>query len=507
MPQLLARDLGLTNAAVERMMRKNFDCRVVGRILVRLVAALAGLSLSICVTVSTTAMAQTGTPRDQIEQGQDWQEPVQQGLQQVRIHARVADKFVDSLGINVHMEYSHTPYGNYPLIDASLRALGMRHFRDEINDTNSSFVDEINAIGKLGYTLCGVIAGGNDYPPLGTRLESSAVVPMIHNLQPTIEAVEGPNEPDDGGFVYDGVPYPQGAINESVDLWHIVKDSSEIGALPVLAMSEGNAQDFTELAKLVKLKKIPPPIDYTSYGNMHAYQNGGLGDDGLSWFIHLSQDWTGSELRWTTEMGYHNNINYVSDGEQQGVSQRASAIYLPIAFLSGFDRGVSRTFSYELIDEVKDPCLPKCSGEGSYGLLNYDGTVKPAYTALKSLIALLREPGVKDFEPGSLTITFSGAPSTMRYILLQKSSGYYLALWNDVSVYQVATQDTPGVDLYPENVPITLTFSASKELTIYAPNDASDVNPTDAYTISKTPSSINLDLPPKVLLIKIVGDS
>jgi hypothetical protein len=132
------------------MMQKNFDCRVVGRIFVRLIAALAGLSLSICVTVSTTATAQTGTPRDQVQQGQVWQEQVQHGLQQVRIQARVADKFVDSLGINVHMEYSHTPYGNYPLINASLRALGMRHFRDEINDTNSSFVHEINAIGKLG---------------------------------------------------------------------------------------------------------------------------------------------------------------------------------------------------------------------------------------------------------------------------------------------------------------------------------------------------------------------
>ncbi len=139
--------------------------------------------------------------------------------------------------------------------------------------------------------------------------------------------------------------------------------------------------------------------------------------------------------------------------------------------------------------------------------MNYDGTVKPAYTVLKTLIALLREPGVKDFERDSLTITFSGAPGTMRYILLQKSSGYYLALWNDVSVYQVATQDTPGVDLYPENVPITLEFSASKKLTIYAPNDGSGVNPTNAYTISKTPSSIHLDLPSKVLLIKIVGDN
>ena len=155
------------------MLRKNFDCRVVGTIFVGLTAALAGLSLSICVTVSTTATAQTGTSRGQVwqgqvQQGQVWQGQVQQGLQQVRIQARVADKFVDTLGKNVHMEYSHTPYGNHPLI-ASLRALGMRHFRDEINDTKSSLVDEISAIGKLGCTLCGVIEGGNDYPPLVTK--------------------------------------------------------------------------------------------------------------------------------------------------------------------------------------------------------------------------------------------------------------------------------------------------------------------------------------------------
>jgi hypothetical protein len=47
----------------------------------------------------------------------------------------------------------------------------------------------------LGYTLCGLIEGGNDYPPLGTKLEASAVVPMIRHLLPTIVAVEGPNEP------------------------------------------------------------------------------------------------------------------------------------------------------------------------------------------------------------------------------------------------------------------------------------------------------------------------
>jgi hypothetical protein len=47
---------------------------------------------------------------------------------------------------------------------------------------------------------------------------------------PTISAVEGPNEPDNKPFVYDGVRYPDGAINESEDLWHIVKGSSDMNA-------------------------------------------------------------------------------------------------------------------------------------------------------------------------------------------------------------------------------------------------------------------------------------
>lgn len=422
---------------------------------------------------------------------------------QIRVPARRANEFVDSMGINVHMEATSTPYGNYDVINARLRALGMRHFRDEINDTDPNFVFEINRIGKLGYMLCGLIEGGNDYPPLGTRLSARAVVPMIHNLQPTIDAVEGPNEPDNSSFVYAGTAYPQGAINESTDLWSIVKGNPGISALPVLAMSEGNPQDFAQLAALT-----PPPIDYATYGNMHAYQGGWIGDNGLSdTYIPSARLLTGSAPLWTTEMGYHNNTNYLTNGEQQGVSPRASGIYVPIAFLSGFNRGVLRTFSYELIDEFYDPQLTSGSGEGHYGLLNYDGTPKPAYTALKNLITLLRDHDNKSFTTGSLSISFAGAPSTMRYTLLQKSNGdYYLALWNDIAIYRLATASEPGKDLYPANVPITVQFSEARPVAVYAPNDATRVNPTDRYTISTTSSSITLNLPPKVVLIRIVRD-
>ena len=184
-------------------------------------------------------------------------------------------------------------------------------------------------------------------------------------------------------------------------------------------------------------------------------------------------------------MGYHNNTQFLTDGEQQGVSERASAIYLPIAFLSGFGKGILRTFSYELVDEAADFSNP--SGVGHYGLLDFYGNPKPAFTAMQNLIRILREPNVEHFDPGSLSITFEDAPSTMDYPMLQKSNGdYYLAIWNDLMVYQIANSKKAGHDIYPPRVPVTLKFSTPHDFEVYAPNDPRGVDPTETYTIAKT---------------------
>ena len=119
-------------------------------------------------------------------------------LAQTTVQARRASDFVYSTGVNVHLEYSGTPYQHYAGINSRLIELGMHHVRDEINDTaNRQFVSELRQMKTMGYSVCGLIEGGNDYPPAGEGLESRKVVPMIQNLLPSIDAVEGPNEPDD----------------------------------------------------------------------------------------------------------------------------------------------------------------------------------------------------------------------------------------------------------------------------------------------------------------------
>jgi hypothetical protein len=477
-----------------------------------------------------------------------------QSTGETAVQAKEADGFVASMGVNVHMESTTAPYykKNYTRINDRLRSLGMRHVRDEMNQAdpsfkNRSFIDEIAAIGRAGYTLTGLIEGGNDYPGPEKTLETYHVLHMILNLWPTIDSVEGPNEPDNTQFAYgiDFLHYPWGAIFESEDLWQIVKHGTlencreiegceKIKDLPVLAMSEGNANDFGLLEKDVKKGEFPPAGDYSSAGNMHAYQGGRTGSgfgpsSGLSWYISRSHEWTRREPLWTTEMGYHNNTYYLDDGEQQGVSERAAAIYLPAAFLTGFHDDVVRTFSYELIDETrkppksdcpltKNPKSPRCEGEGYYGLLHWDLTPKPVFTALKNLSEILAEPG-GHFEPGSLTMSFSARAGKktyrLRYTLLEKSDGdYYLAVWNDIPVFEIAyckpTKDgkcapVAGRDIATQEVPVTVSFAGPESFTVYAPNDPSGVNPTKAYTLYLTPMSITVDLPPQVLIIKIAS--
>jgi hypothetical protein len=424
---------------------------------------------------------------------------------QQEIEARKAAVFVDSMGVNVHFEYAQTPYvESYTRVRGALQALGIRNIRDEINTVliDGAFENRLLDLGGLGFRLCGLLEGGNDYPPHNTALDKEQVHDMVSMLEPYVAAVEGPDEPDDHPpvFVYDGSKYPLGAIYESQDLWAILKAYPDTSGLPVIVMSEGYAPDFRKLAKLT-----PPPIDYADRGNMHAYQGGGVGDSNLKgYYIPLARTLTGSGVPlWTTEMGYHDYTAYTATN-QQGVSERAAAIYLPAAFLSGFRAGVARTFSYELVDEG-----PHCDApENCFGLLRHDLAPKPAYTALRNMIAILQDAGDPHFKPGSLALTIStptgdAVPGKLRYVLLQKSSGdYYLAIWNDVSVYDIATSTQPGKDLYPGSVPITLDFTNPHTFAVYAPNEG----PDPIVTVTTPARSLKIKVRPDVLIVKIASN-
>ncbi len=50
------------------------------------------------------------------------------------VPAKSADAFVDSIGVNTHLDYTESPYARFnDLIKPKLKELGVRHIRDGVH--------------------------------------------------------------------------------------------------------------------------------------------------------------------------------------------------------------------------------------------------------------------------------------------------------------------------------------------------------------------------------------
>jgi hypothetical protein len=137
------------------------------------------------------------------------------------------------------------------------------------------------------------------------------------------------------------------------------------------------------------------------------------------------------------------------------VSEVVNGKYIPRLLLEYFNRGASRSYLYELVDEG----TPSSNRENSFGLVRNNGTPKPAFTALKNLLALLADPG-PGFVPGRLSYTLSGDLTAVHTTLLQKRNGtFYLALWLEV----------PSTDAL-QTRSLTLSFPVAHDGAMYVPN-------------------------------------
>jgi hypothetical protein len=201
----------------------------------------------------------------------------------------------------------------------------------------------------------------------------------------------------------------------------------------------------------------------------------------------------GDKPLWATETGYFNK----SSTDTRLVPESVSAKYIPRSFGEFFNRGIDRTYLYELADQGPSTT----AREENFGLVRFDMTEKPAYTAMKNLITIVKEPGAANFTPGSLdyTLTLNGAGdlSTVHHTLLQKSDGsFYLMLWQEVGSFDRPTQtiiNNPALS-------VTLSLSQAMNASTYLPGTSTD--PT-AATLNTT--SVNLSVPDEVLLVRLTA--
>lgn len=339
--------------------------------------------------------------------------------------ARSADAFVDSIGVNTHLHYTDTVYDRFDtLIAPRLRELGIRHIRDGAYTYDDASADtfyyrRLRELGRAGIRanlITSIATSGS------ARTDLSKLDEIRSWTGGAIEAFEGANEPDLNG----GTNWVDQTRRLQRDLHEAVRGEPALRGVDVIGPSAAFAPDA-----------LGDLSDWIDYGNWHPYPGGHCPTCadvyGQSFDTRIARYRApfGDQPMVVTETGYHNATAGTQD--HRPTSERAAGRYLPRLFLEHFDRGVPRTYLYELIDQHADPT--RRDREAHFGLLRNDGSRKPAFVAIRDLITLLEDPGPPVTTPAP-PYTLDGATDDVGHILLAKRDGSsWLALWREVASY------------------------------------------------------------------------
>lgn len=317
--------------------------------------------------------------------------------------AITTSSFVNSLGINTHIDSYAYGYQNLSTVEAAINYLGFKNIRDSASNGGdaSTWLQVAQATGAKFDDFIG------ETSPSGMQTELGYIQQLAS--EGILNFVEGGNEEDDA--------YPESLGNNQ---WITAQFQQQVYALgqslglPVINMSFGagwtaanNWQgDYGTVGDL---------SGYTNYANAHTYPGVGQTPDfsiqTLNNDAHLAAS---SRPVITTEMGWDTNT----------FSQGSVAPYIVQAAFDAMKDGDAKTYFYALFND----------GSGAFGLMNSDGSPTPAGTALHNLTSLLADTGANaaSFTPGSLNFSLSGAQSGDNTLLMQKSNGSdWIALWDD----------------------------------------------------------------------------
>jgi hypothetical protein len=371
-------------------------------------------------------------------------------VQTVLLPTRSADDFVNSIGVNIHLGYWDTVYGaGYDgIIKPRLLQLGVRHVRDAgtvVADDSwmQSVYGRMQGLADRGIKVDLVMqpaVGSNDFTALGQWNRLMGFVSYA------VESFEGLNEHDLSGR-------PNWVSETStfqMALFASVRSDGRTGALPVYGPSMGQPVNAPAMGSL---------SGYMDDGNIHPYPGGNVPLANLATHERLTAPIMGNHPWIVTETGY--NTAVAAQGGHPPVSEAAMARYVPRLLLDNFGLGISRSYLYELIDEGTS----LANQEQAFGLVRNDGSPKPAFTAVRNLIAILTDPGVAFVAP-SLSIRVSGDTTGVTRLAFTKRDGrQYMVLYQDASSFALSSGTMINV---PAKL-VTLQFANPMQLNVYDP--------------------------------------
>jgi hypothetical protein len=353
-----------------------------------------------------------------------------------------SNAFVDSIGVNTHVGFSSTPYtDSWPTFYRLISASGIRHIRDAFVPVPTWYSQRMNALAQAGIRAS-LIARSTQ-----ASQDIAAEIPLFAT---SMEAIEGPNEPD----IFGGPNWAKNTRNFQRLLWSTVKNNPAFAHLRVVGPALIGEGDEVALGDLSAFMDSGSIHDYFSGFNPGTPGWGGLSKYGMygsiSWDVNRAAVVSGTKPIVSGETGYSSSTAAAGGVQgRTGVDSRTLARYVPRVFLEHFIHGIHGTFIYEFYDE------PGITGDfDQFGLVGLDNKPKSSYVAVQSLIHVLADPGCKFF-PKPLSYVLGGNVNNVHHLLLQQCNGtYQLVIWVETESYDPITKK--DIAVAPQQVTLQL---------------------------------------------------
>jgi hypothetical protein len=192
-------------------------------------------------------------------------------------------------------------------------------------------------------------------------------------------------------------------------------------------------------------------------GNLHIYPNW------FPWEKAAIREYDGAQHTmpgrpfWATEAGWHSAIT------PQSLNKFTMLRYLPRA-LVGFSsfRNMERGYIFQLIDFRPDP--GNSISNFHYGLIDYNGNVKPGFYAVRNMMHVLWDDPLRS-APGTLRYSLSGNLADVRTLLYKKNNGaFYLVTWLE-KPGKIGLSATQSRDVINPPQAVTIKFEQGVSLT------------------------------------------
>jgi hypothetical protein len=425
------------------------------------------------------------------------------------IRSRSASSFVDMLCVNTHFSASESPYvKRYGELRQKLIELGFRHIRDGYTGAAIERLKDLATDEIYTTYITSAAAGTKPTSDYWSYPDYLLVDYLTHQIGANVvDAVEMPNEIDNFYSNTRWLAQDQQTLQNdrssprywgkyikayTQDSWRALKRNPSTARYPVYAPSFVAATAYSEVGDLSRVSDA---------SNIHYYFAGrhpgtnGWGDNGygsLSWQLqYKAKVQSRSKPSVITEMGYSN----ATAQDITNVSEIISSKYIPRALFRSFNAKFLRVCLYELVNSFDDS--QQLNYEANFGLLRYDLSEKPAFTALKNLVALLKDSS-QPFTPQSLSFKLDGETADIQYTLLQKQDrSFYLAIWIERASYDPTTGTATPV----ANQVVTLTVPQNIQAqALYTLDEQGNL---DAHPVSQTNTAISLTVSDRVSLVQL----